>query len=343
MRILHVIHSDAFYGVERYVATLAVAQAEMGDEVAVVGGSSAAMTVQLRASNVRFAPGGSVLDVALGLRTFRGADVVHAHMTDAELAATALLPLVSPQSRVVATRHFAQRRGASRTGRLVAPFIARQLDAEVAISKFVADRIEGPSRIIYPAVPEPVTAAVSRKSVVLVAQRLEAEKATDLALEAFALSGLAHKGWQLQIAGSGSLRPALERLSLDLGIARAVDFLGRRDDVPDLMASAGMLLATPPSEPFGLTVVEAMAAGLPVVASIGGGHAESLPAAALEHGFATGAAQGAAAALQHLAADWSLRESLSVAGRSRYERLFTPQAQAEATRNLYAELLQVDR
>ena len=59
--------------------------------------------------------------------------------------------------------------------------------------------------------PEPDrVAAVDRLPVVLVAQRLEREKHTDVAVRAFAASGLADAGWRLKIAGDGALRGELE-------------------------------------------------------------------------------------------------------------------------------------
>lgn len=339
MRILHVVHSDAFYGVERYVATLATAQATMSDEVAVIGGSATTMPAQLRASAVRFLPGSSLPELVRGLYRFRGADVIHAHMTDAELAAVSTRPCFSRNSRVVATRHFAQHRGASRIGSLVAPLIAARLDGQIAISRFVADRIEGSSTVILPGVPTTSADPGDRGPFILVAQRMEHEKSTDVALRAFAASGLAAQGWRIRFAGDGALRAELETLAAALGVAASAEFLGRRDDVPQLMATSSILLATAPAEPFGLTVVEAMAAGLPVVAAVAGGHAESLPPEELTYGFDPADVDAAAASLRTLAADSVLREGLAKAGKARHLDLLTPQIQADRTRAFYAGVM----
>jgi glycosyltransferase involved in cell wall biosynthesis len=56
----------------------------------------------------------------------------------------------------------------------------------------------------------------------------------------------------------------------------ALTFAGWTDRVADELAGAGMLLAPATAEPFGLGVVEAMAAGIPVVASAAGGHLETV-------------------------------------------------------------------
>ena len=154
------------------------------------------------------------------------------------------------------------------------------------MSQYVADHVDGASTVVLSGVrPEPDrVAAVDRLPVVLVAQRLEREKHTDVAVRAFAASGLADAGWRLTIAGDGALRGELEELAASLRLGDAVEFLGHRRDVWDLMRAAGVLLAPRTDEAFGLSVVEAMARGLPVVAAGSGAHLEtvgSVPGAAL--------------------------------------------------------------
>ena len=97
-----------------------------------------------------------------------------------------------------------------------------------------------------------------------------------MAIEGFVASGLADEGWTLDIAGEGSQRTHLERLAADRGAGAAVRFLGFRMDVDELMAAAGIFLAPRPTEALGLSVLEAMAAGLPVVAAAAGGHLETV-------------------------------------------------------------------
>ncbi len=86
------------------------------------------------------------------------------------------------------------------------------------------------------------------------------------------------------MAGSGSEASALAAAARSLGVQGSVDLLGFVDDVGALMRSAGLLLATAPAEPLGLTVLEAMSFGLPVIAAAAGGHLETVgavPGAAL--------------------------------------------------------------
>lgn len=67
---------------------------------------------------------------------------------------------------------------------------------------------------------------------------------------------------------------SLRRLVADLGLEDAVRFLGQRDDMPAVLASLDVLLVPSWEEPFGLVAVEAMAAGVPVVATRTGGPPE---------------------------------------------------------------------
>ncbi len=121
--------------------------------------------------------------------------------------------------------------------------------------------------------------------------------------------------------------------------AAAVRFLGFRMDVDELMAAAGIFLAPRPTEALGLSVLEAMAAGLPVVAAAAGGHLETVgtvPGAAL---FPPGDTGRLAGDLRRLAADEEARAAygreLLAAQRAR----FTVEAQAEATEAVYRSVL----
>ena len=71
----------------------------------------------------------------------------------------------------------------------------------------------------------------------------------------------------LLLVGDGDLRPQLERLAESLGIAQRVHFLGRRNDVAELLKMADIYVHPPAFEGFGIAAVEAMAAGKAIVAT----------------------------------------------------------------------------
>ena len=343
MRLLHVVHSDAFSGVERHVAVLAGAQASAGYDVVVIGGDPTAMAEAAMNPDVRHAPGGTLGEVATSLAQYaRGADLIHAHMTVSELAG-----LLSPGRRrapVVSTRHFADRRGAGRLGAvapLVRPLLERGLAAQIAVSRYVAERIDGPSHVVYAGVADrPAPDPRSRETVVLLAQRLEPEKRSEVALRAFARSGLVASGWRMDVAGTGSERRVLERLGDSLGLTpRQVRFLGMRADIPERMARAGLLVAPRADEAYGLSVVEAMACGLPVVAAGAAGHVETLGLLESPALFPADDVAAAAELLRRLAGDPEERERLAVAQRELQRSRFTLTSQERATDEVYRSVL----
>jgi glycosyltransferase involved in cell wall biosynthesis len=183
--------------------------------------------------------------------------------------------------------------------------IRRTLAAELTVSASAAKHCSGPVHVVLSGVPDS-PAIDPAGSVVLVAQRLEREKATTEALDAWSLSGLGFQGWELWIAGDGEEREALERR-----VARdqlgGVRFLGHVADLSQLRRSSAVFLATSPVDSFGLAVAEAMAAGLPVVASAGGGHFETIGRATPEFLYPPGAADDCARLLNVLAHDAELR------------------------------------
>ena len=81
---------------------------------------------------------------------------------------------------------------------------------------------------------------------------------------------------QLVIAGDGELEEDLKRMAADLGVAARVDFLGRRDDVPDVLAGFDVFAFPSLFEGLCLAVIEAQAAGVPVVATPVGGIRETV-------------------------------------------------------------------
>lgn len=80
--------------------------------------------------------------------------------------------------------------------------------------------------------------------------------------------------FRLKLVGDGSERPALETLAGELGIEDHVQFLGEQQDVPDLLRTAGFFISSSTTEGISLTLLEAMAVGLPIVTTHVGGNPE---------------------------------------------------------------------
>jgi glycosyltransferase involved in cell wall biosynthesis len=104
--------------------------------------------------------------------------------------------------------------------------------------------------------------------------RFAPPKRADLALRALAMVRPRFPEAELHLVGDGVGRPAAEELARELGVADAVRFLGTRDDVPELLVEASCALLASDYEGCPLSVIEAMAAGVPVVATDVGGLGE---------------------------------------------------------------------
>jgi glycosyltransferase involved in cell wall biosynthesis/peptidoglycan/xylan/chitin deacetylase (PgdA/CDA1 family) len=100
---------------------------------------------------------------------------------------------------------------------------------------------------------------------------LRQEKRIDVLIDATPRILTRHPDAEIIIAGDGTCRDALIEQARGLGVADRVRFLGHRDDVPAVLSAADIFVLTSRSEAFPNSVMEAMASGLPVVASAVGG------------------------------------------------------------------------
>ncbi len=172
--------------------------------------------------------------------------------------------------------------------------------------------------------------------VITMIARMAAPK--DHALLLRALAGITAP-FGLRLIGDGPERPAIESLILELGLGDRVEMVGESSDVPRLLASSQISALISRQEGFPLVVLEAMRAGLPVIASDVGGIRE-----AIEHGVsgrlvARGDSAGLQASLLGLISDPVLRRSYGEAGRRAYEARFTIDQMVARTEAVYRELL----
>ncbi|VAX36128.1 FIG00929567: hypothetical protein [hydrothermal vent metagenome] len=104
--------------------------------------------------------------------------------------------------------------------------------------------------------------------------RLSPEKDFATLLQAVAIVVRNIPDFQLTMVGDGQERSSLEQLTAELHLSGHVQFLGDRSDVPQLLAQAGFFVSSSLSEGISLTLLEAMAVGLPIVATAVGGNPE---------------------------------------------------------------------
>lgn len=226
-------------------------------------------------------------------------------------------------------------------------WLARRLDYLASVSAFNAGQIAHATGLrpqvshlgvdpglFHPAEPDRELATrcglTPGDEVLVTAVRLVALKGVQRAIKALAALSSSRPGLKLLVAGEGPYRPELERLAVELGLAGRVCFLGFLD--PGRLAGLYALgtVAVFPSmgeEALGLSIAEAMACGLPVVASRLGG----VPEVVGEAGILAPPQddQALARALAGLLDDPARRAELSRLGRERVLKEFSWSACAE--------------
>lgn len=179
--------------------------------------------------------------------------------------------------------------------------------------------------------------AIPHGAAVLVAVgRLSEQKNFGLLLEA--LARLTHLSWVLLLVGEGEQRGDLSTHAARLGLASRVRFLGRRDDVSLIMQASDALVMSSRWEGFPYVIVEALANGLPIVATDVGGVREGVV-----HGQ-TGLlvklldAGALAEAIEQVVGSASLRLRLGRAGRALFRSSFFAEAMLKAIDEEYEQL-----
>ncbi|MFZ1058821.1 MAG: glycosyltransferase [Candidatus Rokuibacteriota bacterium] len=175
-----------------------------------------------------------------------------------------------------------------------------------------------------------------RDVVVLHVGRLHPQKGQDILIDAFARARQEVPQLVLFLVGEGRLREALEEKTRAAGLAAAVRFKSALRDVTPYYKVADVFVFPSRYEAFGIALLEAMAAGLPVVASKTGG----IPELATEEAallVPVGDVHGLAKALISLATDPTRRNCLGAAARAR-ARAFDVRLQLPRLEELYASL-----
>ncbi|NEE04691.1 glycosyltransferase family 4 protein [Phytoactinopolyspora halotolerans] len=284
-----------------------------------------------------------------------GADVVHAHgFRAAALTGLALGRRRPGRTPLVATWHNAVLGSMPRRALLsgLERLAARRADVTLGASSDLVGRALALGAedarlapVAAPALPpsekgrEQMRAelGVGDRPVVLAVGRLAPQKDYDTLLAAVARWGHRHPQPAVLVAGDG---PEMDRLRRDAENARIdIRFLGRRDDIADLLAAADVYVITSRWEARALVVQEAMRAGVPVVATAVGG----LPELVDDDGILVPAGSAAAVsdAVVTLLDDDDLRRELAQRGRERSAHWPDEDATAEQLAGIYAELARV--
>jgi glycosyltransferase involved in cell wall biosynthesis len=208
-------------------------------------------------------------------------DVVHTHDIKPLIYGAAAARMTGAR-RVIHTRHFAKLPTLSSRQNWLGQLASRMTDDYVCVSE------ESRRAALDEGVPErklkviwngidlqrfAYSGAQASGPAVLVA-RLSPEKDVATLLEATALVAAQEPGFRLDIAGDGPSAGELRQQVASLGLGGRVRFLGDVRDVPGLLARAKFFVLSSLTEGISLTLLEAMARGLPIVTTRVGGNAE---------------------------------------------------------------------
>ena len=195
-----------------------------------------------------------------------------------------------------------------------------------------------PIRASLPA-PDPLLRArlVERRPdfVVLTPARFHEQKGHTYLLEAAAMVPDA----TFVLAGDGELRPAMEQRARDLGVSDRCVFLGQRSDVPDLLAVSDLFVLPSLFEGLPVSILEAMEAERPVIATAVGGTDEAVVDGVTGLLVPPGDSASLAAAIRRLRAEPAFARRLTQAARARVEAEFSAAATAQAIMRVYEGLV----
>jgi glycosyltransferase involved in cell wall biosynthesis len=176
--------------------------------------------------------------------------------------------------------------------------------------------------------------------VVLSVGRLVKEKGYETTVEIARCIAARHPQVLFLVAGDGPLRAALERQIHRTGVGKTVRLLGERRDVPVLLAAADLYLNTSLAEGLSNSLMEAMAAGVPVLASAVGGTPELLQDGETGLLFPPGEEGIAVGKFERLLSDVQFRHTLGEHGR-RAIAAYSPEVMVSRLESLYRSLLKV--
>jgi sugar transferase (PEP-CTERM/EpsH1 system associated) len=273
-------------------------------------------------------------------------DVVHTHNLHAHFYGS-LAARRAGVPAVVHTRHGAAL-GATRHGRLLFWTACRLADRIVSVSADTA-RLSareghlrrGRSVTLWNGIDVgrfPYHGPAAAPDLITIS-RLEPVKDLPTLLKAAAIARRAVPALRLTVVGDGSERAALQGLAESLGLGPSVAFLGERGDVAALLAAAAVFVSSSSSEGVSLTLLEAMAVGLPVVATAVGGNPEVVEDGVTGELVPPAAPEALAAAIVRACADPGRAAAFGRAGRARVERHFDVREMVRSYERLYDDVL----
>jgi len=362
--------SDVFAGTESHILDLAQGLRALGAATMIAAPLPSALATRAEPLGIRVLPipKGGLVDLN-AVRTFRRLlvdgqlDVIHAHNGRTALAA-ALAIRAAGCGKAVATQHFLEPNHVHHTGfkgqlsRFAHEWVARHIQAHIAISRAVQhsmlQRKEAPAAricVVLNGISPPNRAALLPEStarrnagvpphapLLVCMARLEREKNIGCLVAAMAKVRDLHPDAQCLILGDGFLRPALQKQIDTAGVGDNVRLMGFRSDALSILAAADIFVLPSLAEPFGLSIVEAMALSKPVIATNAGGPPEIVEHQRTGLTVKPNDPGDLADAISRLIANPDFRRELAGNGYARYREHFTSDRMARRMLAVYQKV-----
>lgn len=281
--------------------------------------------------------------------------IFHAHLSWPRACKFGLFAAIAARvPAILATAHLFVEAPITRSIYLQQQLLFKGVDRYIAVSHEVARRLESayhlpprktcviPNGISLAAFDRPAQAALpadlfgaAQQPIVLTIARLHEQKGLNYLLEAAAQVPEA----VFVLAGDGPERVNLEAQAWSLGLSQRVFFLGRRRDVPALLAACDVFVLPSLYEGMPLSILEAMAARKPVIATAIGGVDEVIVPG--ETGLLVPPRDpiALATAIRSLLSDRACAQHFAANGRARVEQYFAAEVMVRRAVEIYDELL----
>ncbi len=365
LRVLHVVENLDVGGLERVVVDLVRGARRVETGVACLG-DGGALASEVRAAGRplwamerrRGVDWFLLFRLARIARSF-GAHVVHCHNRGplvygapaARLAGGARVVFTAHGARTAGRPHAARWRRLGLVDRVVCvsddaariaiegagldPSIVEVIPNGIDVSRFDApvDRVQVRSRLGIPA----------DARVAGIVARLTPAKAHEVLLEAFDRLAIERDDAWLVVVGDGECRDAVREHAERLRSRERVVLAGERRDVPSVLAAMDVFVLSSRTEGLAVTLLEAMAARLPVVATRVGGNAEVVVDGETGRLVPPGDPPALARAIAEVLDDAPRARAMGEAGRRRVEARFSVAAMVERYETIYASLVGAER
>lgn len=359
LRILLVCDSLDIGGAERHVVNLAIALRKLGHSVTIACSREGVLAAQVRAAGIEVR---CLLDGIVKRRLDRrytsmlrqlilqtSPDVVHAHLHASIVAASCAIDGTTPSFVITEHSEAIWRNSAAWSEALSA---YARADAILTVSARIADRLVATAAVdastlhvvrntlhCVPSVPPSKRRARPGGDVVGVVARLLPEKGVDVFLRAAAQIARALPQTRFVVVGGGPERSRLLELTDSLGLRSRVRFLGARDEATSVIRDLDVLCVPSRSEGTPLVVLEAMAAGTPIVATAAGGIPEQVCHGREALLVAPEDEAALAAAVLRLLERPRLAQRLAAAARRRVIIEFAPERMVAMVEDVYRDCL----